>query len=171
MFPLSDKGSGRIAHAVMVPTAEQAQTWMRRCLDLAEHAQASGDTPVGAVVMRACEIIAEAAEQVWAQRDITGHAELVALRQACQVLNTTDLHDCILCTTVEPCWMCTYSIRETGVGVVVIGVPVPEIGGATSRYPLLCDSQITGWGPPPTLVWGVLADECAAALQRGSPQE
>ena len=155
----------------MVPTAEQAQAWMRRCLELAEHARARSDTPVGAVVVREGQIIAEAAEQVRANQDIAGHAELLALRNACQVLNTTDLRDCVLCTTVEPCWMCAYAIRETGVGVVVIGIPVADIGGATSRYPLLCDPQITGWGPPPTLVWGVLADECAAALQRGSPQE
>lgn len=144
---------------------------MRRCLELAHSARAAGESPVGAVIVYGGEIIAEAAEQVRSGLDISGHAELIALRRACQSLGTMDLRECVLCTNVEPCWMCAFAIRETGIRSVVIGLPVPNIGGATSRHPILCDSEIAGWGPPPSLVWGVLAEECAAAVKEGGVQQ
>lgn len=126
---------------------------MRRCLQLAEQARAQGDAAVGAVIVRAGEIIAEGVEGVRVGRDVTAHAELIAVRHACERLGTRDLSDCVLCTNVEPCWMCSYLIRETGIPTVVIGVPVVGIGGLTSGYPLLSDDGIEGWGPPPAISW------------------
>lgn len=126
---------------------------MRRCLQLAAQARERGDAPVGAVIVRAGEILAEGVEQVRAGRDVTAHAELIALRRACERLGTTDLSGCILCTNVEPCWMCSYLIREAGIPAVVIGVPVADIGGLTSRFPLLSDDRVEGWGPPPIIAW------------------
>ena len=126
---------------------------MRRCLELAEQARAQGDAAVGAVIVRGGEIIAEGVEGVRAGRDVTAHAELIAIRYACERLGTTHLSDCVLCTNVEPCWMCSYLIREARIPAVVIGVPVDDIGGLTSRYPLLSDDGIEGWGPPPAISW------------------
>jgi len=131
---------------------------MRRCRELAEQARSQSDAPVGAVIVRAGEILAEGVEQVRAGRDLTAHAEMIALHHACERLGTTDLSDCALCTNVEPCWMCSYLIREAGIPTVVIGVPVADIGGLTSRFPLLSDDRIEGWGPPPIILWVDLAD-------------
>jgi tRNA(adenine34) deaminase len=136
-----------------------AERWMRRCLQLAEQARARGDAAVGAVIVRAGEIIAEGVEGVGAGRDVTAHAELIALRAACERLGTADLSDCVLCTNVEPCWMCSYLIREAGISAVMIGVPVADIGGLTSRYPLLSDDRVEGWGPPPAISWVDLTEQ------------
>jgi tRNA(adenine34) deaminase len=132
---------------------ELSEVWMRRCLELAEEARARGESAVGAVIVREGEFVAEAAEQIKSGLDVAGHAELIAIRLACQALNTLDLSDCTLYTNVEPCWMCSFAIRETGIRQVVIGVPVAEIGGATSSYPILTDPNINGWRPPPLVFW------------------
>ena len=69
-------------------------------------------------------------------------------------------------TTVEPCVLCAYAIRRTGVSRVVYGVPAGQAGGATSRYDILVDPDLTGWPAPPEIVAGVLAEECRALLKQ-----
>jgi len=49
--------------------------------------------------------------------------------------------------------MCSYAIRETGISAVVIGRSIEDIGGVTSRYPILTDTAVDGWGPPPAIEW------------------
>ncbi len=127
------------------------QRWMARCRELAEVARANGDAPVGAVIVRHGEIIAEGIEEVRLRKDVAAHAELIALRHACTLLDREDLSDCLLVTNVEPCWMCSFALRETRIGAVLWQSPVTDIGGITSRYPILSDDTIAGWGPPPLL--------------------
>ena len=129
------------------------ETWMTRCHDLAEQSRQSGDAAVGAVIVRDNAMVAEATERVCATKDIAGHAEILAIRHACRALQTLDLSGCTLYTNVEPCWMCSYAIREARVSKVVIGAAVPDIGGVTSRYPILTDPNIDGWSDPPIIVW------------------
>ncbi|HEY7877110.1 MAG TPA: nucleoside deaminase, partial [Gemmatimonadaceae bacterium] len=104
----------------------------------------------------------EGVESVRALRDIAGHAELIAVREACRTLGTFDLSACTLYTTAEPCWMCSFAIRQTHTGSVIIGRPTPHIGGATSAHPTLSDAAVPGWGAPPQIVFGVLEAECLA---------
>jgi tRNA(adenine34) deaminase len=140
---------------------------MRRCLQLAQEARERGEAPVGTVIVRDGALLAEASEQVQETRDVAGHAELIAIRQACQALGTMDLAGCTLYTNLEPCWMCSFAIRETGISQVVISAPVPDIGGATSLYPILSDAGIHGWRPPPTLFWNLFSEECEYDLEEG----
>ncbi len=150
-------------------TQADDETYMRRCLELAEEAWRQGDAPVGTVITRGTQVVAEASEQVVLSNDPTAHAELLAVRAACRQLKTRDLSSCVLYTNAEPCWMCSYAIRGAGIMRVVIGLAVDGIGGATSRHPLLTDSSIPDWNPPPELTWGVLADECAALRASAPP--
>ena len=92
-----------------IPGTDEA--FMRRCLDLAQGARQRGDAPVGALIVRDGQVIAEAGERVDSALDIAGHAEIVAIRLACQVLGSLDLTGCILYTNAEPCVMCGYAIR------------------------------------------------------------
>lgn len=131
--------------------------YMRRCVELAEVAQRHGDAPVGALIVKANQIIAEGVECVGTRLDVTAHAEIEAIRTACQALESLDLTGCVLYTTAEPCWMCSYAIRQAGIREVVIGAPVPQVGGATSVYPILSDSQIGRWPTPPKIVWSTLS--------------
>jgi tRNA(adenine34) deaminase len=134
------------------------EIWMRRCLALAWEARSTGESPVGAVIVRDGRILAEASEHVKMPFDVTGHAELIAIRDACRILGTMDLPHCTLYTNVEPCWMCSFAIRETGISQVVIGAPIAEIGGATSGFPILSSTGVSGWGPPPEIVWAALEE-------------
>ncbi len=133
---------------------------MRRCIELARTAQRNGDAPVGSVIVRDGQIIAEGLESVKANIDPAAHAEIEAVRVACRVLNSFNLSGCALYTTAEPCWMCSYAIRRTGISQVIIGAPVPYVGGATSPHPILTDPAIECWPHVPTVAWSNLRPEC-----------
>lgn len=127
--------------------------YLERCRELARRAEKRGDTPVGAVVALNGEIMAEAEEEVPTGSDPFAHAELLVVRRAMQALNGRELKRATLYTTVEPCLLCSFAIRESGIGRVVIERPVSEIGGATSSFPILTTDAIDRWGLPPGVTW------------------
>ncbi len=83
---------------------------MQIALDQARAAQARGEVPVGAVIVRAGEVIAQAGNRTLAEHDPTAHAELLAIRQAAAMLGSERLTDCDLYVTLEPCAMCAAAI-------------------------------------------------------------
>jgi len=127
--------------------------WMSRCRTLARQARRHGEAAVGSVIVRRGRLLAEAAEAVKTLCDPTAHAELLAIRAACQRLGSLELADSVLYTTAEPCWMCAYAIRRTGIGKVVIARPVPTVGGISSAHPILTLPLPDPWPPPPVVVW------------------
>jgi tRNA(adenine34) deaminase len=143
-----------------------ATMYMRRCLELAEIAALAGDTAVGALIVCGAEIVGEGVERTRAALDPSAHAEVEAIRQACQHLDTLDLRGCWLYSTVEPCVLCGYAIRRTGIAHVVYGVAAGQAGACTSAYAILADRDLEGWPQPPEVTGGVLAEECLAALRR-----
>jgi tRNA(adenine34) deaminase len=142
------------------------ETYMRRCLALASLAADSGETGVGALVVRGDAVIGEGTESIRRLFDPSAHAEVMALRTACRHERTLVLAGCELYTTVEPCVLCSYAIRRTGIVRVVYGIPAGQAGGVTSKYSVLADNDLIGGSPPPEIVSGVLAEECRAVLQR-----
>ncbi|HEY4088547.1 MAG TPA: nucleoside deaminase [Bryobacteraceae bacterium] len=139
------------------------ESYMRLCLKLAEVARERGEIPVGAVIVRDGAVIAEGIEGVRAHHDIARHAEMEAIRQACQVLKTLDLSGCALYTSAEPCFMCSYAIRACRISAVIFGAPVHTVGGFSSALPVLSTSAVPHWGPPPEIAPGILRQECEAA--------
>lgn len=146
----------------MSPQQREDEAYMRRAIELARRARAAGDTPVGSVIVTGGRVLAEGVEAVRAELDIAAHAELLALRAACRAVGGFDLSACTLYTTAEPCWMCSFAVRQTRVARVVVGLPTPIIGGASSPCPILTTLAVPQWAPPPEIVCGVLADEIAA---------
>ena len=140
--------------------------YMRRCLELAEIAARAGDTAVGALIVCGDAVVAEGVERTRATRDPSAHAEVEAIRRACQHFDTLDLRSCWLYSTVEPCVLCGYAIRRTGIAHVVYGVPAGQAGACTSSYAILADRDLQGWPDVPEITGGVLADECLAALRK-----
>ena len=140
--------------------------YMRRCLELAEIAALAGDTAVGALIVRGDDVVGEGVERTRATRDPSAHAEVEAIRQACQQLDTLDLRGCSLYSTVEPCVLCGYAIRRTGITHVIYGVPAGQAGACTSSYAILADRDLEGWPEVPEVTGNVLANECLAALRR-----
>src|SRR5262249_52433481 len=142
-----------------------ALTYMRRCLELAEIAALAGDAAVGSLIVRGDKVVGEGVERTRATLDPSAHAEVEAIRQACRHLDTVDLRDCSLYSTVEPCVLCGYAIRRTGIGHVIYGTPAGQAGACTSAYAILADRDLEGWPPVPDVISGVLAEECLAALR------
>src|SRR5260364_211342 len=95
---------GRILRAMKSPS------FMDLALKAAESAAISGEVPIGCVVVRDNAVIATAANRTLTDRDPTAHAEILALRQAAQVIGSERLVDCDLYVTLEPCTMCAGAI-------------------------------------------------------------
>jgi tRNA(adenine34) deaminase len=102
---------------------------MRRALDLAAEAAAAGEVPVGAVVTRGEEIVAERRNAMRGASDPTAHAEMEAIRAAAQALGTSRLDECTLWVTLEPCAMCAAAISVARLKALRFGAEDPKGGG------------------------------------------
>ena len=137
------------------------ESYMRICIGLAKIAKQRGDSPVGSIIIQNGVVIGEGIEGGKTHKDITFHAEIEAIRNATKLLESQDLSNCIMYTTHEPCIMCSYMIRHTKIPIVVTGLATGEIGGFSSKLPVLLDTTIKKWTPPPTLINGILEKECS----------
>jgi tRNA(Arg) A34 adenosine deaminase TadA len=102
---------------------------MRRALDLAAEAAAAGEVPVGAVITRGEEIVAERRNAMRGSSDPTAHAEMEAIRAAAAMLGTSRLDECTLWVTLEPCAMCAAAIATARIGALRFGAEDPKGGG------------------------------------------
>lgn len=126
--------------------------YMQRCEILGKAAANKGNPEVGAIIVKNDEIISEAEEAGRSRNDITCHAEIEAIRMAVNKLNTSDLSECILFTTHEPCIMCSYAIRFYKIKKVVFKNAVDYLGGVTSSMPLLISDDVSpSWSKPPEI--------------------
>jgi tRNA(adenine34) deaminase len=109
---------------------------MRAALAAAQAAAEHGEVPVGAVIVRAGEVIATAANAPRALHDPTAHAEILAIRAASQQLGRERLEDCDLWVTLEPCPMCAGAIAHARIARLYYGASDPK-GGAVEHGPRL----------------------------------
>ena len=105
---------------------------MRRALTLAAAAGRAGEVPVGAVILRGGELIAEGANATRTAHDPTSHAEIVAIRAAAARLGADRLTDCELWVTLEPCAMCAGAIAHARIARLYYAAPDPK-GGAVEH--------------------------------------
>ncbi len=135
---------------------------MRRAIELARKSAAADEVPVGAVIYRGDEVIAEAHNLREAVHDPTGHAELMAIRKAAEKLKTWRLSDCSLAVTLEPCPMCAGAIVQARVGRLVYAATDPKAGAVHSLYNLCTDKRLNH---SVEIVHGVLAQEAGELLK------
>ncbi len=135
---------------------------MERAIELARHAQAQGEVPVGAVLVLNGAAVGEGWNQPIVARDPTAHAEIVALRSAAARLKNYRLPDTTLYVTLEPCAMCAGAIVQARVARVVYGAADPQAGAAGSVYDLLRSDTLNHRA---VVVGGVLAEACAESLR------
>lgn len=102
---------------------------MRRALDLAVEAARAGEVPVGAVITRGEQILAEARNRMRESLDPTAHAELVAIRAAAQALGQPRLDGCTLWVSLEPCAMCAGAIALARLDALRFAADDPKGGG------------------------------------------
>jgi tRNA(adenine34) deaminase len=138
---------------------------MRRCIDLARRALASGDVPVGALIVLSEQIVAEGFEAVKVRRDVTAHAEIEAVRTASEQLDSLDLTGSTLYTTVAPCVMCAYAIRLARVSMVVTGTASPDADRTLNGQTVLTNAAMLPDRPVPVVIPNVLSEECRAILR------
>lgn len=136
---------------------------MRRALDLAAEAMAAGEVPVGAVVTKNGEIIAEARNAMRNHLDPTAHAEMVAIRAAAAKLGEPRLDGCTLWVTLEPCAMCAGAIALARLDAVRFGAEDPKGGGVVHGARLF--SQPTCHHRPDVL-GGIGEQESSELLKR-----
>ncbi|GAO40148.1 putative deaminase [Sphingomonas changbaiensis NBRC 104936] len=102
---------------------------MRRALALAEAAAMEGEVPVGAVIVRNGEVLAEGGNAPRRLSDPTAHAEMIAIRAAAERIGADRLQECELWVTLEPCAMCAGAIALARIARVYYGAPDPKGGG------------------------------------------
>ena len=136
--------------------------WMGEALAVATGALASGDVPVGAVVVSPSgEVIGRGCNLREAQGDPTAHAEVVAMREAAAKLGTWRLEECTLVVTLEPCAMCAGALMLARVARLVLGAWDPKAGACGSVWDLVRDRRATH---RVEVVGGVREAECSQLL-------
>ena len=136
------------------------EKYMRVALDEARKAYDEGEIPVGAVIVKNGEIISLGRNDREKTNDATGHAEIVAIREACRKLGGWHLDGCELYVTLEPCPMCMGAIVNSRIKRVAFGAKDAKAGACGSvinmcSYPL---------NHKPTVDSGILSEECAKIL-------
>ena len=134
---------------------------MRLALQLAEEAAQRGEVPVGAVVVRDDQVIGAGRNVREHTQDPTGHAEILALREASAHLGSWRLEGCTLYVTLEPCPMCAGALVNSRIDTVVYGCGDPKAGFVGTLADL---SAFPGLNHSYQVVPGVLAEDCADRL-------
>ncbi len=116
--------------------------WMGRALQLAQSAAQAGEVPVGAVLVRNHEVIGEAHNAPITNHDACAHAEILAIRAACEAAENYRLPGTTLFVTLEPCAMCAGALVHARVGRVVIAAKEPRAGAAGSVLNVLQHQQL-----------------------------
>jgi tRNA(adenine34) deaminase len=135
---------------------------MRHALALAERAREAGEVPVGAVLVKDGEVLAEGWNCPISTHDPTAHAEIVALRAAGLTLENYRLVDTTLYVTLEPCVMCMGAIIHSRVKRVIYGATDPKRGAAGSALQL---ADVEFLNHRVEVLGGILAEDCGALLR------
>ena len=146
---------------------------MTRCIELSKTSGKSGEYPYAAVISRNGKIVAESMNRVSHERDVTRHAEVVAISLAQRKLATVSLDDCEIYINAEPCALCSFAIRESRIRRVVYGLSSPHMGGLT-KWNILGDTDLSQampevYAPPPEVVSGYMVEEVEKALIEWHP--
>ena len=129
-------------------------------LALEEAGKSGKDISIGAVIVKDGKIIASAHNQKEITKDITGHAEIIAIRKAEQKLCNWRLNDCEIYVTLEPCPMCAWAIIQSGIKTVYFGSYDRDYGGLGSKIDLrtIANSKLKVYG-------GIMETECDNMLK------
>ena len=138
------------------------ERYMEEALRIAEAAAAAGDVPVGALVVLDGVILGRGGNRREVDADPTGHAEVVALREACKTQGRWRVDGATLYVTLEPCPMCAGTLVNARVARLVYGASDPKAGAVRSLYELCDDPRLNH---RMEVMSGVLADRCADQLR------
>jgi tRNA(adenine34) deaminase len=138
------------------------ELWMEEALRCAQRALESGEVPVGAVIVRAGQIVGRGWNRNISDSDPTAHAEIIALREAGETVGNYRLEDCDLFVTIEPCAMCAGAMVQARINRLVWGADDPKAGAVHSVVQVLNHPQLNH---RIEVRGGILAGRSAAVLQ------
>jgi len=144
-----------------VNIADNDLYWMQYAIQLAAKAEATGEVPVGAVLVKNGQILGEGWNLSICRHDPTAHAEMQAIRQAGQALQNYRMLDCTLYVTLEPCAMCAGALVHSRVKRLVFGASDLKAGACGSVFDLVRHPQLNH---QLEVCGGVLAEQCATQL-------
>lgn len=127
---------------------------MIRAIEEARRGMAQGQTPFGACIARQGAPVACAHNRVWMDGDITAHAEIVAIRNACRSLGTVDLSGCVIYSTTEPCPMCFSACHWAKISRIVFGAGIEDAQRAGFSELTISNERMKESGGSPVLVEG-----------------
>ena len=137
------------------------EDYMQLALELAAQAAATGEVPVGALVVKDGEIIGRGYNAPISQSDPSAHAEMQAMREAAKTLGNYRLVDCTLYVTLEPCAMCAGAIQHARIARLVFGASDPKTGACGSVIDLMQEKRLNHH----CVVQGnIMAQECGQML-------
>ena len=136
--------------------------YMDRALALAKEAALDGEVPVGCVIVRDGVIVGEGRNRRETGRTALGHAEIEAIRQACENLGGWRLWDCTLYVTLEPCPMCAGAIINARIPTVIFGASDAKCGACGS----VCDLFSMEFNHHPQVIKGIREVESSALLTK-----
>jgi len=145
----------------MPADARKHEHYMQLAIEQARQAEAAGDVPVGAVIVRDGQLVAAAHNQREQLRDPTAHAEMIAITQAADAVGSWRLTGCTLYVTLEPCPMCAGAILQARLPRVVYGAADPKAGAVETLYRLLADPRMNH---QTEVLAGLLGAECGKLL-------
>ena len=171
--PSGTRHNGEDAAQDTVRGSAQDIAMMGHAIALSRAGSRQGEYPFGCVVAHDGAIIAEAMNHSRREDDISRHAEIIAIAQAQKALGRRKLRAATLYTTVEPCPMCAFCIREAGIGRVVYAIGSPVMGGL-SRWNILRDDGLSGalpevFMPAPEIVGGFMRAQAEQAWKDWNP--
>ncbi len=146
----------------LLQSSPRDEEFLREALALAREAGADGDVPVGAVVVRDGAVIARGSNRTVRDRDATAHAEIIAIRAACEAMSGSRLDGCTLYVTLEPCAMCAGAAVLARLARVVFAAWDDKAGMAGSVADILRHPRLNH---RPEVAGGVLEAECSELLR------
>ena len=136
--------------------------WMQHAFELAKKAKEHDEVPVGAVIVYEDRIIGEGWNQPISSHDPTAHAEIIALRDACNNVGNYRLPDATMYVTLEPCAMCAGAIVHARLTKLVFAAADPKTGACGSIFNLLQTEELNH---KVEIGKGIMEDECRALIQ------
>jgi len=137
--------------------------FMKIALEEAESGYRRGEVPVGAVLVREGNILAQAHNSPIANHDPSAHAEMIVLRKASEIMGNYRLAETELYVTIEPCIMCAGAIVHARIERVIFGARDPKCGAVVSLYNILDDKRLNH---QVKVTEGVLKEECGEIISR-----
>lgn len=126
----------------MMLTTEQKNQFMQLAINEANQAKMVGEVPIGAVIVSNGHVVGRGHNMRERFQDVTYHAEMLAISEACATIHSWRLENCQLFVTLEPCIMCSGAILNARIPTVIYGADDPKAGAVESLYHLFEDQRL-----------------------------